>query len=77
MVIENQENIRVTHILLTLILFQGVGNGIDVKRMMDTWTSQMGFPVVRVTRNPIRPVVRAEQQHFLIYPRSQSSSNSQ
>ena len=37
---------------------------IDVKSIMDTWTKQMGYPVLNVTRNGDDVIVT--QQHFLI-----------
>ncbi|XP_070558838.1 aminopeptidase N-like [Ptychodera flava] len=40
--------------------------GTDVKRVMDTWVRQAGYPVITVTRNG--KDVHAEQQHFLQYP---------
>ena len=41
-----------------------------VKEIMDTWTLQMGFPVVQVRRNyddNDRPTMSLEQQRFLLY----------
>lgn len=41
--------------------------GTDIKRLMDTWTIQMGFPVVKldvVDRNEIR----LRQERFLLDP---------
>ena len=33
---------------------------------MDTWTLQMGFPVVKITRLD-QETATADQKHFLIY----------
>ncbi|KAJ8035810.1 Aminopeptidase N [Holothuria leucospilota] len=41
----------------------------DVKAIMDTWTLQMGFPVVNMTRNG--NMLTAIQKHFLINPDSE------
>nr|XP_006821163.1 PREDICTED: aminopeptidase N-like [Saccoglossus kowalevskii] len=44
----------------------GVGDH-DVKQIMDTWTLQMGYPVVTVARTSENTAI-AEQKHFLIDP---------
>ncbi|KAJ7393660.1 hypothetical protein OS493_003316 [Desmophyllum pertusum] len=36
---------------------QSKGGGLDVKEMMTTWTSQMGFPVINVTRDQYEPTI--------------------
>ncbi|XP_073818645.1 suppressor of ER stress-induced death [Musca autumnalis] len=36
-----------------------------VKEIMDTWTLQVGFPVVHVTKHPNTNVIRLEQQRFV------------
>jgi aminopeptidase N len=41
---------------------------INVANIMDTWTSQMGYPVVNVHRNGNK--IMAEQERFLFNPRS-------
>ena len=47
--------------------FQTVNHKYDVGEIMDTWTRQMGFPVV--TLKHIRPgVIRLEQSRFLLNP---------
>ena len=38
----------------------------DVKTVMDTWTLQMGFPVVTVSRNYQDKTATAAQERFLI-----------
>ncbi|XP_013408526.1 uncharacterized protein LOC106172388 isoform X2 [Lingula anatina] len=44
--------------------------GIDVKQVMDTWTLQMGYPVVKIDLDNTTPTgaVRVTQKHFLIDP---------
>ena len=43
--------------------------GLDVSSMMNTWTSQMGFPVITVSRRDRDPLVLdVQQQRFLIHP---------
>ena len=39
----------------------------DVKTVMDTWTLQMGFPVVTVTRQYGDNTARVEQTRFLVW----------
>merc|ERR1712020_491946 len=38
----------------------------DVKTVMDTWTLQMGFPVITVTRDYTSQTAEARQSRFLI-----------
>ena len=38
----------------------------DVKTVMDTWTLQMGFPLVTVTRQYRDNTARVEQTRFLV-----------
>jgi aminopeptidase N len=38
----------------------------DVKSIMDTWTLQMGFPVVTITRNYQQNTAKITQQRFII-----------
>ncbi|XP_030828452.1 glutamyl aminopeptidase isoform X2 [Strongylocentrotus purpuratus] len=45
------------------------GHNVDVTAMMDTWTLQMGFPVIHVTQAGL-----ATQQRFLIYPQGEPSN---
>ena len=40
----------------------------DVKTIMDTWTLQMGFPVVTITRIGSTDKAKAIQKHFLLDP---------
>ncbi|XP_077988211.1 aminopeptidase N-like [Glandiceps talaboti] len=41
--------------------------GYDMKDIMDTWTLQMGFPVVTLTRTATN-LITATQEHFLLDP---------
>lgn len=51
---------------------------IDVKQIMDTWTLQMGYPVVTVTREYGREDgslrFKADQRRFLMNPQSNTTS---
>ena len=38
----------------------------DIKTIMDTWTLQMGYPVVTVTRNYTNKSAKVTQERFLI-----------
>ena len=40
----------------------------DVKTIMDTWTLQMGFPVVTIKRVGNSDKATATQKHFLLDP---------
>ena len=51
---------------------QATEDNADVTSMMDTWTLQMGYPVVNVTKTKKR--VTATQQRFLIYPEGMPST---
>ncbi|KAL5020171.1 hypothetical protein ScPMuIL_003063 [Solemya velum] len=42
--------------------------GVNVSSVMDTWTQQMGFPVVTLRKNG--QTVTATQKRFLLYPQS-------
>ncbi|XP_070558854.1 aminopeptidase N-like [Ptychodera flava] len=45
------------------------GHDYDVKRIMDTWSLQMGFPVVTITRHSEdHTKATADQEHYLLYP---------
>jgi aminopeptidase N len=46
----------------------GSGMNIEVKDVMDTWTLQMGYPVVTVSRH--KNIVNATQERFLFNPRA-------
>ena len=45
----------------------------DVKTVMDTWTLQMGFPVVSVRRNYEKNTATVSQKRFLIGDSKKSS----
>ena len=46
--------------------------GVSVKEIMDTWTLQMNYPVVRLERNEESPCTgRLTQQRFLLTPESE------
>ncbi|CAD6993579.1 unnamed protein product [Ceratitis capitata] len=42
-----------------------LGKNTSVKEIMDTWTLQVGFPVLTVTRSPSTHAIRMEQQRFI------------
>lgn len=44
---------------------------IDVKTIMDTWTLQMGFPVVTIKRVGKTNKATATQKHFLLDPNAE------
>ncbi|CAH1252129.1 TRHDE [Branchiostoma lanceolatum] len=44
------------------------GRNVQVKEVMDTWTLQMGFPVVTVSRDYSNGRVTVSQRHFLYDP---------
>ena len=48
------------------------GSNIDVAEVMDTWTLQMGFPVVNVTEDGGKIVLK--QQRFLADPNANQSN---
>ncbi|XP_014675061.1 PREDICTED: aminopeptidase N-like [Priapulus caudatus] len=51
------------------------GKNIDVATVMDTWTLQMGFPMVTVTRGyGSRKSISLTQQHFLVDPNTTVST---
>lgn len=39
---------------------------VDVKKVMDSWTLQEGYPVVTLTRNYIRKTAELDQQRFTL-----------
>jgi len=47
----------------------------DVKTVMDTWTLQMGFPVITVTRDYASQTAEARQSRFLISTSAPESSS--
>ncbi|XP_078688075.1 aminopeptidase N-like [Branchiostoma floridae x Branchiostoma belcheri] len=49
---------------------------LDVKTVMDTWTLQMGYPVVSLTRDYGRGTAQATQQYFLLDPTASTSAPS-
>eukprot|EP00057_Strongylocentrotus_purpuratus_P033627 XP_792139.4 PREDICTED: aminopeptidase N [Strongylocentrotus purpuratus] len=52
------------------------GSGVDVKQVMDTWTLQMGYPIVHVTReySSANPSFSANQSRFLIDPEANTTT---
>ncbi|XP_041463117.1 aminopeptidase Ey-like [Lytechinus variegatus] len=52
------------------------GSTIDVKEVMDTWTLQMGYPTVYVTRDYslVNPAFSAKQSRFLIDPEANTTT---
>ncbi|XP_006571773.2 endoplasmic reticulum aminopeptidase 1 isoform X1 [Apis mellifera] len=48
-------------------------NTFDVKAIMDTWTQQMGFPLITITRNG--NTITAAQKRFLISPRENDTES--
>lgn len=46
-----------------------------VKDIMDTWTLQVGFPVVHISKHPNTNVIRLEQQRF-VYEKAKSTNDS-
>lgn len=49
-------------------------NGIGVKDIMDTWTLQVGYPVVSINTNASQGLTRLEQQRFVFENRTENSS---
>lgn len=47
---------------------------ISVKDIMDTWTLQVGFPVVSISANASKGIIRLEQQRFVFENRSESTT---
>lgn len=58
-------------IFLTLFLLQAVTPQFDIARIMDTWTRQMGYPVLSYTVNGNELTVR--QSRFLSDPNSNAT----
>ncbi|XP_017878860.1 glutamyl aminopeptidase-like isoform X2 [Ceratina calcarata] len=52
---------------LWAVFTKHANNTFDVKAIMDTWTQQMGFPLITITRNG--NTITATQKRFLISPR--------
>ncbi|XP_028399989.1 glutamyl aminopeptidase-like [Dendronephthya gigantea] len=50
-------------------------SGIDIETIMDSWTNQMGFPVVYISRESSGKG-KATQKHFLLNSNSQNSKES-
>ena len=44
---------------------RSLGNDMSVKQIMDTWTLQMGYPVLKVTRNYQNNTLTIKQSRFL------------
>ena len=59
--------VQVKRIPEFLIFFIHQKAEMDVKTIMDTWTLQMGFPVVTIKRAG-RNKATATQKHFLLDP---------
>ena len=47
---------------------------VNVKQIMDTWTLQMGYPLITVKRNYDARTARVSQQRFLVGNSQQVSS---
>ncbi|GFY53408.1 aminopeptidase N [Trichonephila inaurata madagascariensis] len=52
------------------------GERIDVKKVMDSWTLQMGYPVVSVVRNYAAGTATVQQSRFLLEPSAESTDTS-
>ncbi|CAL7945633.1 unnamed protein product [Xylocopa violacea] len=52
---------------LWAVFTKHANNTFDVKAIMDTWTQQMGFPLITITRNG--NTITATQKRFLISPK--------
>ncbi|GFT12414.1 aminopeptidase N [Nephila pilipes] len=52
------------------------GERIDVKKVMDSWTLQMGYPVVSVVRNYAAGTATVQQSRFLLEPNPESTDAS-
>eukprot|EP00058_Branchiostoma_floridae_P020447 XP_002605937.1 hypothetical protein BRAFLDRAFT_87388 [Branchiostoma floridae] len=61
---------------ITLAAREDGQTDLDVKTVMDTWTLQMGYPVVNLTRDYGRGTAQATQQHFLLDPTATVSAPS-
>jgi aminopeptidase N len=48
---------------------------LTVKEIMDTWTLQMGYPVLEVIRNYSSGTFKLKQKWFLVNPLSQIQNN--
>ncbi|XP_055335825.1 aminopeptidase N-like [Paramacrobiotus metropolitanus] len=42
------------------------GKYVDIKMVMDSWTLQMGYPVVTITQDHVNKLVKFYQQHFFL-----------
>ena len=48
--------------------FQAAGKDFDIGKMMNTFTLQMGYPVVSITKSSSKPgTYQAKQDRFLYY----------
>ena len=56
---------------------KNAGMDINVKEIMDTWTLQMGFPVVTMTKRDVGGswMVDADQTWFLVDPQADKSKD--
>jgi hypothetical protein len=52
-----------------------IPTNLTVKDIMDTWTLQMGFPVVSAIRDYAEGTVELSQHRFLISPNAATASN--
>ena len=49
-------------------------NGVDIRKVMNTWTNQMGYPLVKVTMDA-KNQVSASQSRFLLDSEFPSKTN--
>jgi aminopeptidase N len=54
---------------------QDAAKDVNITRVMDTWTRQMGYPVVTATRGP-NGDISLQQKRFLSDPDDNSTDNS-
>lgn len=59
-----------SHLTEQAQMSQTFDNLTNVKQIMDTWTTQMGFPVVMVTRNYSTQSIDFTQSRFTFVPQS-------
>ncbi|XP_067012904.2 endoplasmic reticulum aminopeptidase 1 isoform X2 [Anabrus simplex] len=55
------------------VLSKNANQSLDVKTIMDTWTRQMGFPLVNISRS--ENVITATQQRFLLTATMEGNTN--
>lgn len=56
-------------------LEEATGGTVKVDEIMNTWTTQMGFPVVNITRNSNGIAVDATQEWFLVDPNANKTAD--